>query len=681
MKKVLSVLLAAMMIMSSLAVCSITAYADTQTYSSFVGKTYLQNEKMQKYKVISGVDLSSANGAVDFVKLKSMGARFVVLRVGYRGYNSAAITTDSKFEDYYAAAKAAGLDVGVYFMSQALNTEEAAAEAEYVLSKINTKELDLPVYIDYELLGISTGRLDSAWENGSIDESDITDNINAFCNVIRNADFVPGLYSLISYNKKDIATDVSVWKRNITSLDTETGMYNANGSGIDMWQYSDVGSTGSLGSDYFDCDFMYKELMEAKMNRSAFVILDIEDKMFTGERIEPEITVLYNDTVLEKDVDYTVSYNNNIFIGEAELTVTGINKYRNLNSASKTFNITEPDDFPVIFIEPDYSIGVSYYNEAIDAFTVTDKVYGTSPPFTFEKLSGPDWINVSADGTVSGTPAEVGENEDLVVQVSDNNGDTDEVTIPVAETRYNPSKRIAIDTVKVQTNLPEMLEKRAIMKPDYVVLEGSPATVRAEMPEFHMVKGETDVVTKSIADSGTYYCVLHVELYCDYGCLYKFTEDTTVTVDGKEWAVSSLEVDDTSSLLEIKSPMINFPAPEAPAMPVIDNKAIPQSISTPVSNETAAPKTTVTLKKTEVKRSAKKLVLQATVKVDGKAVKGKKVTFKFNGKKYTAKTNKNGVAKVTIKKAVLKKLKVGKKVTFTATYNKVTAKKTVKVKK
>jgi hypothetical protein len=94
-----------------------------------------------------------------------------------------------------------------------------------------------------------------------------------------------------------------------------------------------------------------------------------------------------------------------------------------------------------------------------------------------------------------------------------------------------------------------------------------------------------------------------------------------------------------------------------------------------------ANKTTVTLKKATVKKSAKKLVLQATVKVNGKAVNKKKVTFKFNGKKYTAKTNKKGVAKVTIKKTVLKKLKVGKKVTYSATYNKVTAKKTVKVKK
>ena len=62
-------------------------------------------------------------------------------------------------------------------------------------------------------------------------------------------------------------------------------------------------------------------------------------------------------------------------------------------------------------------------------------------------------------------------------------------------------------------------------------------------------------------------------------------------------------------------------------------------------------------------------------------MKGKKIVFKFKGKKYTAKTNKKGVAKITVKKSVLKKLKAGKKVKYSATYLKDTVKRTVKVKK
>ena len=89
----------------------------------------------------------------------------------------------------------------------------------------------------------------------------------------------------------------------------------------------------------------------------------------------------------------------------------------------------------------------------------------------------------------------------------------------------------------------------------------------------------------------------------------------------------------------------------------------------------------VTLKTVTVKKSAKKMVLKATLKQGKKALKYKKVTFKFNGKTYKAKTNKKGVAKVIIKKSALKKLKVGKTVRYQATYLKDTVKKSAKVKK
>ena len=89
----------------------------------------------------------------------------------------------------------------------------------------------------------------------------------------------------------------------------------------------------------------------------------------------------------------------------------------------------------------------------------------------------------------------------------------------------------------------------------------------------------------------------------------------------------------------------------------------------------------LTLKSVNVKRTAKKLVLTATLKkVNGKYLKGKVISFKFNGKKMSAKTNSKGVAKVTVKKNVLKKLKKGKKVTYQATYLKDTVKKTAKIK-
>ena len=88
-----------------------------------------------------------------------------------------------------------------------------------------------------------------------------------------------------------------------------------------------------------------------------------------------------------------------------------------------------------------------------------------------------------------------------------------------------------------------------------------------------------------------------------------------------------------------------------------------------------------TKKTVKVKKSAKKLVLKATLKNDKKAVKKQKITFKFKGKTYKAKTDKKGIAKVTIKKNVIKKLKAGKKYSLKVTYLKNTVKSTVKVKK
>lgn len=88
----------------------------------------------------------------------------------------------------------------------------------------------------------------------------------------------------------------------------------------------------------------------------------------------------------------------------------------------------------------------------------------------------------------------------------------------------------------------------------------------------------------------------------------------------------------------------------------------------------------LTLKSATVKKSAKKLVLTASLaKVNGKYLKNKKITFKFNGKTYKSNTNSKGFAMVTIKSSVLKKLKVGKKVSYQATYLKDTVKRTAKI--
>ena len=82
-----------------------------------------------------------------------------------------------------------------------------------------------------------------------------------------------------------------------------------------------------------------------------------------------------------------------------------------------------------------------------------------------------------------------------------------------------------------------------------------------------------------------------------------------------------------------------------------------------------------------VKKSAKKLTVKATLKNGKKPVKGKTITLKINGKKISAKTNNQGVAKLTINKNIINKLTVGKKYTMQLTYLKNTIKTTLNVKR
>lgn len=84
--------------------------------------------------------------------------------------------------------------------------------------------------------------------------------------------------------------------------------------------------------------------------------------------------------------------------------------------------------------------------------------------------------------------------------------------------------------------------------------------------------------------------------------------------------------------------------------------------------------TTKTIKK------SKNNQLKAILKFSGKAIQGKTVTFIFNGKIYKTKTEKNGLAKITIKKSVLKKIK-GKKTYYYAIYDNKSIKKTIKITK
>lgn len=114
---------------------------------------------------------------------------------------------------------------------------------------------------------------------------------------------------------------------------------------------------------------------------------------------------------------------------------------------------------------------------------------------------------------------------------------------------------------------------------------------------------------------------------------------------------------------------------------------IKQSVIKKLTGKSYTVKGTVKVKqvlkayKVTVKKSARKFTLKATLKINGKFAKSKIIKFKFNGKTYKVKTNKKGVAKKTLTKNVIKKLKKGKKYTVKVTYLKSSVKTTVYVKR
>ena len=139
-----------------------------------------------------GADISKYQDYVDFVKLKKAGIDFVMLRVGARGYGSGQIIMDEYFYDNIKRATDAGLDIGVYFFSQAVTEEEAIEEANLVIESVKDYKIAYPVAFDMEYIENDTARIDG------VSKADKTKITKAFLDTVRNAG-----YKTIIYGKKE----------------------------------------------------------------------------------------------------------------------------------------------------------------------------------------------------------------------------------------------------------------------------------------------------------------------------------------------------------------------------------------------------------------------------------------------------------------------------------------------
>ena len=183
---------------------------------------------------VMGIDISKHNGNIDWNAVKNSGVQYVILRCGYRGSASGVLVEDQKFKKNIQGATAAGLKVGIYFFSQAVNEVEAVEEASMTLSLIKNYRITYPVYIDVES---ANGRADG------ISKAARTSVINAFCQTIRNSGYTPGLYANKNWLTEKINTGAlggcKIWLAQYVAAPTYGGRY-------EMWQYSSRGSIAGI---------------------------------------------------------------------------------------------------------------------------------------------------------------------------------------------------------------------------------------------------------------------------------------------------------------------------------------------------------------------------------------------------------------------------------------------------
>ncbi|MCM1048735.1 MAG: Ig-like domain-containing protein [Clostridiales bacterium] len=187
---------------------------------------------------VLGIDVSKWNGSIDWNAVKNSGISYAIIRCGYRGSTTGALIEDPKFRANIQGAQNAGIKVGVYFFTQAVNDVEAVEEASMVLSLIKGYNLSLPVFLDVEP---SSGRGDA------ISADSRTAVCQAFCQTIQNSGYKAGIYAnktwLESYINAPALTSYKIWLAQYAAAPTYTR------TRVDMWQYSSKGTIGGINGN------------------------------------------------------------------------------------------------------------------------------------------------------------------------------------------------------------------------------------------------------------------------------------------------------------------------------------------------------------------------------------------------------------------------------------------------
>lgn len=255
----------------------------------------------------------------------------VIIRIGYRGYGSSGtLATDKMFSTFYNGFKGK-TKLGYYWFSQAVNTTEAIAEANYCHNLLKGKQIDMPIYLDSEHANASgTGRADN------LSKSTRTNVTVAWCERMKELGYRVGVYASDSWFNSNLnystllSKGYSIWCAKYSSTPpTYTHTY-------DGWQYTS--SDTSCGISRVDASYFYKDIAgwggDAKIDISTYSFtLSKTSYTYSGSACKPTVS----NSKLVSGTDYTVSYSNNINVGTATVTITGKGAYT--GTVKKTFTI------------------------------------------------------------------------------------------------------------------------------------------------------------------------------------------------------------------------------------------------------------------------------------------------------------------------------------------------------
>lgn len=198
-------------------------------------------------KGILGIDVSKWNGSIDWNAVKASGVNFVIIRCGYRGSSTGVLVEDPTFRTNIQGAQAAGLKVGLYFFTQAVNEVEAVEEASMCLSLAQGYSISYPIFIDVEFTVNKNGRADG------LDRATRSAVARAFCETINNGGYAGGVYSSKSWYGYSLDMSViggyKIWLAHYTSQTDYSGHY-------DIWQYSSKGSISGIKGNV-DMNYSY----------------------------------------------------------------------------------------------------------------------------------------------------------------------------------------------------------------------------------------------------------------------------------------------------------------------------------------------------------------------------------------------------------------------------------------